>query len=173
MLDTVYVFREARLDTSSQLQPSNPLLLQWAHHLPNLHLSREWKSPFLTSAYPLATKIAFLPWLHGTPVPSWRLLLSAGVESPQDILARNESDARSSTVHFSFGARSLQSMGIGTETCCFWSSFSMMFCFSSYVLTSASSSQFSLPPLLSLSRRHSPLVLPSHHGSSTLGDFLK
>jgi len=45
----------------------------------------------LTSAYPLATKIAFLPWLHGTPVPSWRLLLSAGVESPQDILARNES----------------------------------------------------------------------------------
>ena len=45
----------------------------------------------MTSAYPLATKIAFLPWLHGTPVPSWRLLLSAGVERPQDILARNES----------------------------------------------------------------------------------
>ena len=91
MLDTVYVVREARLDTSSQLQSSNPLILQWAHHLPNPHLSREWKSPFLTSAYPLATKIAFLPWLHGTPVPSWRLLLSAGVERPQDILARNES----------------------------------------------------------------------------------
>ena len=82
-------------------------------------------------------------------------------------------DARRSTVHFSCGARSLQNIGVGTGTCCFWSSFPIMLCFSLQVLTSASSSQFSLPPLLSFSRRHSPLVLPSHHGSHFFFRFLE
>ena len=39
MVDTGHFLREARVDTCSQLQPSNPLFLHWAHHLPNPHLS--------------------------------------------------------------------------------------------------------------------------------------
>jgi len=88
MVGTVYVFREARLDTSSQLEPSKPLLLQWSYHLPNPLLSRGIKSPFMSSAYPLATKIAFLPWLHETMRKMDHMQAKVGVQTTVKTLKR-------------------------------------------------------------------------------------
>ena len=89
MVDAVYVVREDRVDTSSSLQPSNPLLLHWAHHLPNPHLSRGWKSPFISSPYPrYARKIAFLPCLHETMRKMDHVQAKVGVQTNVRTLKR-------------------------------------------------------------------------------------
>ena len=85
---TICVVREDRVDTSSSLQPYNPLLLHWAHHLPNPHLSGGWKFPFMTLPYSLATKIAFHPWQHETMRKMDHVQAKVGVQTNVRTLKR-------------------------------------------------------------------------------------
>lgn len=87
MVDTEHVVREAWVDTSSRLATIQDIVSPLSGPFiksTSLHPSRGCKSPFMSSPYPLATKLAFLPWLRETTTKNIMLMWRLGCRQLKD-----------------------------------------------------------------------------------------